>query len=206
MNIQYLAGSVSHMTEIDTRTQILTATEARFIQYGYNKTTMAEIARDCGMSAANLYRYFENKLDIGAALANQCLFEKEQKLSLIVNDNTTTSAEKLKAFIDYVLDYTYHHFDASPRIGELIEAMTVQRPDVADAHRKSSFNLLRQLLDQGEKSNEFTFDDLDDTAEAINTAIVAFYLPTVMPMFSLQELEHKAKVVLDLILNSIGKL
>ncbi|NOQ82264.1 MAG: TetR family transcriptional regulator, partial [Methylophaga sp.] len=43
------------MTEIDTRSQILSATEIRFSQYGYNKTTMAEIAKDCGMSAANLY-------------------------------------------------------------------------------------------------------------------------------------------------------
>lgn len=193
------------MTEIDTRTQILTATEARFIQYGYNKTTMAEIARDCGMSAANLYRYFENKLDIGAALANQCLFEKEQELTLIVRDNAMTSAEKLKTFINYVLDYTYHHFDESPRIGELIEAMTIQRPDVIEAHRQSSLNLLQQLLEQGKNRREFFFDDLDETAEAINTAIVAFHLPVVMPMFSLQQLEHKAKVVFDLIINSIAK-
>ena len=48
--------------------RILHAAEERFQQYGYNKTTMAEIARDCDMSAANLYRYFENKLAIGAAL------------------------------------------------------------------------------------------------------------------------------------------
>ena len=33
----------------------------RFVQYGFVKTTMAEIARDCGMSAANLYMFQSNK-------------------------------------------------------------------------------------------------------------------------------------------------
>jgi len=54
------------------RLRILEAAAQRFTQFGYNKTTMAEVAQDCGMSAANLYRYFENKLDIGANLACNC--------------------------------------------------------------------------------------------------------------------------------------
>ena len=193
------------MTEIDTRTQILTATEIRFSQYGYNKTTMAEIARDCGMSAANLYRHFENKLDIGAALANQCLVEKENELELIVTDPSKTSSEKLHSFIQFLLHYTYNYYDESPRISELIEAMTTQRPDVIKAHRHSSLALLRQLLNQGLENGEFNFKNIDETSEAVNTAIVAFYLPTVMPMFSLKEFEHKARIVFELLLNSLKK-
>ena len=37
---------------------------------------MAEIAQDCQMSAANLYRYFDNKQDIGAAISQLCLADK----------------------------------------------------------------------------------------------------------------------------------
>ncbi len=191
------------MTELDIRTQIIEAASERFAQYGYNKTTMAEIARDCGMSAANLYRYFDNKLNIGAAIANQCLVEKEDELEIIVADTSMTSADKLHAFIQYVLHYTFNHFNESPRISELIDAITIQCPDVMIAHRQSSFNLLSQLLEQGRNSGEFHFENLDETSEAINTAITAFYLPTVMPMFSLAEFEHKAKVVFELLLRSI---
>ncbi|MBT3172542.1 MAG: helix-turn-helix transcriptional regulator, partial [Rhodospirillaceae bacterium] len=50
----------------DTQAQILQAATERFRHYGYRKTTMAEVARDCSMSAGNLYRYFESKSDIGA--------------------------------------------------------------------------------------------------------------------------------------------
>ncbi len=43
------------------REKIMEAAMARFSYYGFGKTTMAEIAKDCGMSAANIYRFFENK-------------------------------------------------------------------------------------------------------------------------------------------------
>jgi len=191
------------MTELDIKSQILAATEARFSQYGYNKTTMAEIARDCGMSAANLYRYFDSKLAIGAAIANQCLLEKDKELGLIVVDSSLSSADKLQAFIQFILHYTFNHFTESPRLNELIDAITIQCPDVIQAHRQSSVDLLRQLLEQGKNSGEFSFENLDETAEAVNTAISIFYLPSVMPMFSLAEFEKKAKAVCSLLLKAI---
>jgi len=166
---------------------------------------MAEIARDCDMSAANLYRYFDNKLDIGAAIANLCLVEKERELGIIVNDVALTSAEKLNSFIQYVLHYTYNYFSESPRISELIEAMSTQRPDVMNAHRQSSFSLLHTLLAEGLENGEFFFADIEQTTEAINTSITAFYLPTVMPMFSLEEFEYKAKIVFELLVKAISK-
>lgn len=191
------------MTEIDTHSQILTAAEERFSLYGYNKTTMAEIAGDCNMSAANLYRYFENKLDIGAALANQCLLEKEHELELIITDDSMSCADKLQAFVLYALHYTYHHFDTSPKISELIEAMTVQRPEVMQSHRQRKLSLIRQLLEQSQQTGEFSFSDIDQTADAINTAISFFYLPTVMPMFTLEEFERKAHAVCKLLLKGL---
>ena len=53
----------------DTRQQILDAAFQRIMHYGYAKTTMAEIARDCCMSAGNIYRFFASKIDIAEAMA-----------------------------------------------------------------------------------------------------------------------------------------
>jgi AcrR family transcriptional regulator len=39
--------------------KIVAAARARFQRYGYAKTSMQEIAADCGMSAANLYHYYD---------------------------------------------------------------------------------------------------------------------------------------------------
>ena len=46
------------------KSQIVAAAKKRFTHFGYGKTTMAEVAADCGMSPGNLYRFFPGKLDI----------------------------------------------------------------------------------------------------------------------------------------------
>ena len=192
------------MTELDTHTQILEAAEIRFQQYGYNKTTMAEIARDCDMSAANLYRYFDNKLDIGAALAQQCLVDKELLLAAIVNDETLNASEKLQAFVLNVLHYTYNHFDTSPKMSELVEAMSEQRPEVIQKHSQSKLNLLSELLEQAQQSGEFEFTSVEETADAIHTAIMLFYYPLTLKMYPLDVLELKAANLCRLLLDGLA--
>ena len=83
----------------DTATLILEAAEKRFSEYGYNKTTMAEIAEDAGMSAANLYRYYKNKEDIAAACTKCHLNEKAEVLKGIVRNKNLTASEKLEQYV-----------------------------------------------------------------------------------------------------------
>ncbi len=52
-----------------TRARIVTSARELFRQFGYTKTAMQDIARASGMSAANLYRFYESKLAIGCAVA-----------------------------------------------------------------------------------------------------------------------------------------
>ena len=47
-----MTTSAATMTVFPIRSVILDAAEKRFLYYGYNKTTMAEIAADAEMSAA----------------------------------------------------------------------------------------------------------------------------------------------------------
>ena len=193
------------MTGIDIRIQIIEAAEQRFTQYGYGKTTMAEIAKDCDMSAANLYRYFNNKLDIGTAIANRFLAEKERGLALIVADKSVLCVDKLQAFILYVLHDTYYYFGKRPRLSELVERITMSHPETLEAHSQSTVVLLKQLLDIGLQAGELDFEDIDQTADAINTAIAAFYIPSVMPLYSLKVLEKKAHTVCELLINGLMK-
>jgi AcrR family transcriptional regulator len=43
------------------RGRILEAAQRRFEAFGYRRTGMAEIAREAGVAAGTLYRYFRNK-------------------------------------------------------------------------------------------------------------------------------------------------
>ena len=63
---------------VSSKTAILEAAESLFGERGYRDTTVADIATLAGMSAANLYRHFENKEDIAAGCCNRHIERKNQ--------------------------------------------------------------------------------------------------------------------------------
>src|SRR5471032_2266956 len=54
-------------TRDETRALILEKAESLFRQFGFAKTTVADIASEAGMSTANVYKYFPSKDAIVAA-------------------------------------------------------------------------------------------------------------------------------------------
>jgi AcrR family transcriptional regulator len=187
----------------DIRRQILDAAGQRFTQYGYNKTTMAEIAQDCGMSAANIYRYFDNKLDIGANLAGCCLSEKLGLVRSIVDDEQRPAAERLREVVFGILHYTHGMWSGNPRINELVNVICEERMDLVEAHKQTEQVLLARMLAQGVASGEFAVDDPDDTAVALMSAMTLFCMPLLMPLYPLEVFEQRADAVVRLILNGI---
>src|SRR5438105_15642714 len=60
---------VSEHIELDTRERILEVAERLFRQIGYQKTTVADIAKELRMSPANVYRFFDSKKAINEGVA-----------------------------------------------------------------------------------------------------------------------------------------
>ena len=54
-------------------TRILDSAEKLFRHYGYAKTNVADIAKDLGMSPANIYRFFASKVEIHQAICARLL-------------------------------------------------------------------------------------------------------------------------------------
>lgn len=185
--------------------RILHAAEERFQQYGYNKTTMAEIAGDCDMSAANLYRYFENKLAIGAALACNCLNKDIDNLKNIVLDKQLSPVDKLEKYVLATLDFTHRQWSETPRLNEMVTAICHERTDIVDQHVQNKQALLITLLREGNQQGSFEVADPEVTAEAILTATTLFDVPLLMPLFSREAFERKAKNLVSLVLNGLLK-
>src|ERR1044072_1809686 len=60
---------VAEHTETDARERILVVAERLFRQLGYQKTTVADIAKELRMSPANVYRFFDSKKSIHEGVA-----------------------------------------------------------------------------------------------------------------------------------------
>lgn len=192
------------MTE-EISTQILDAAEARFRTYGFGKTTMAEIASDIGMSTANLYRYFENKLAIGSAMAGRCFSERETLLNEIVFREGLSEAERLEIFVLGVLDNMHGQFSNEPKISELVDVIVKKRPDLVQHKIDSDRRLIKTILQRGIDRDEFDINDADEMASYVQAAIVKFSSPFFISMFPIEELERLAKGVVALILNGLVK-
>ncbi len=199
----YIAMSMNPDILNDPRSRILEAAENRFRQFGYNKTTMNEIANDCQMSAANLYRYFENKLDIGAAMAQGCFVEKEQLLEQVIHRTDLSATERLEEFVLTLLRYTHGQCYDQPRINELVDSIVQERPALVQRKIAGERALLEQILTAGKTSNEFDIKDIAKTTEAVHTSFVKFSVPFFMSMYPLEEFERIAKNVVALVVNGL---
>jgi AcrR family transcriptional regulator len=55
------------------REQIVEAAEAHFSHYGYEKTTVSDLARAIGFSKAYIYKFFDSKQAIGETICSTTL-------------------------------------------------------------------------------------------------------------------------------------
>jgi len=190
-------------TKSDIREQILAAAFDRFVHFGYNKTTMAEIAGDCGMSAANIYRYFDNKLDIGAQLASRCLAQRVTLQSEIVAYKQTTASERLRELVFATLRFTHDQWLEAPLVNELVTAVCGNCMEVVETHKREERHTIVELLEDGNASGEFLVADPQDTAAALQTAMILFTMPLLMPAYSREVFEEKAEALVRLLLNGL---
>jgi TetR/AcrR family fatty acid metabolism transcriptional regulator len=69
--------------------RILEVARRRFETFGYRRTNIAEIARDAGVAAGTIYRYFENKEDLLRQVVEQSLGEwLEEARSILGGEGT----------------------------------------------------------------------------------------------------------------------
>ncbi len=90
--------------ESEKRAQILTVAKKRFERFGFNKTTVDEIAKDASISKRTLYEEFENK---GTILEELVMFEILSIRRAILNqvNKIVDPTEKLQTFIRLALKY-----------------------------------------------------------------------------------------------------
>lgn len=190
------------MTE-EMSEKILDAAEARFRTYGFGKTTMAEIASDIDMSTANLYRYYENKLAIGAAMAGRCFCNREEILTEVVSRKNISESERLEIFVLSMLSYGHSQFSNEPKMSELVNVIVTKLPELVQSKINLDKSFIAKILQQGVDSNEFNISDVDEMSSYVLAAVVKFSSPFFLTLYPIEELERLAKGVVALILNGL---
>ncbi|MEM9938995.1 MAG: TetR/AcrR family transcriptional regulator [Pseudomonadota bacterium] len=188
----------------DTRTQILEAAVERIMHYGYAKTTMAEIAKDCGMSAGNIYRFFSSKIDIAEAMARKLNMEINQKNAALAR-GPGTAPDKMRAFHMSALQTTFTKLDSDAKILEVAEVLSNERPTFANEEMAQERVHLVEILEQGVSEGHFApMDDPNFIAEMMQAATMKFRYPQLWSRLTLPKLERELVGVMDLLLAGLS--
>src|SRR5689334_11594258 len=126
--------NVAEQVETDTRERILVTAERLFREIGYQKTTVADIARTLKMSPANVYRFFDSKKAINEAVLERLIGEGEAVISGIADRQGLSATERLVAAIDALHRDCTRRCETFPRIHEMIEAAMAESWDVCRHH------------------------------------------------------------------------
>src|ERR1700753_1372179 len=100
---------IAEHVEPDTRERILVVAERLFRQIGYQKTTVADIAKELRMSPANVYRFFESKKAIHEGVARGLMGEVEDAAKAIV-ERPGPATERLRELIKTINPMNTHRY------------------------------------------------------------------------------------------------
>jgi AcrR family transcriptional regulator len=196
------AGVTHHRT--DPRGHILDAAEQHFRVLGFRKTTMADIAGEAGMSAANLYRYFQSKEDLGAACCDRAMQERVRRLRDVVREVRWGAAAKLEQFIIENIRFNHELVELQPKISEMLEQITARRPDLVRQKVAALQALLAELLAAGNASGEFDVEDVVATASAVHSAILVFEVPLFVGLYPRGHYEQMARELAALLVRGLA--
>lgn len=193
---------VAALPEDDLCRDIVEAALVRFHRFGYNKTTMAEIADDTGMSAANLYRYFKNKQDIATACCAKAMDDGLEKLRRIA-DSSHPFAERLEQYALTMIETNHELATANSKIGELVAFITRNKSEIVLEKLENHYALLADMLTTAQQNGEISCLDIPNTAKYIYSAFVVFDVPLFVGFYEKQEYKNRAVGMAKLLANGL---
>ena len=167
---------ISENIETDTRERILVVAERLFRQIGYQKTTVADIAKELRMSPANVYRFFDSKKSIHEGVARTLMGEVEVEAQRIARAPGPASV-RLRDMIKTIHRMNTERYVGDSKLHEMVEIAMEEDWDVCVAHIECITGIIGQVIAQGVASGEFEAPDLPLAALCTCTGMIRFFHP-----------------------------
>ncbi|OCK61996.1 TetR/AcrR family transcriptional regulator [Bradyrhizobium sp. LMTR 3] len=167
---------ISEHIETDTREKILVVAERLFRQMGYQKTTVADIAKELRMSPANVYRFFDSKKAIHEGVARTLMGEVEVETQRIAS-MPGPAAVRLRDMMKTINRMNTERYVGDSKLHEMVEIAMQEDWGVCVAHMEMIARTIGQVIGQGAASGEFEVADLQLASLCACTAMMRFFHP-----------------------------
>lgn len=141
-------------THSATRDRIADAAEGLFRSLGYQKTSVADIARACGMSPANVYRFFASKSAINEAITERLLAGLLAEVEAIAAGPGSAEA-RLRAAIRTLHQRDIALFFHEKRLHDMVTAAMTEHWGAIERFIASLLGIWTRLLAEGMARGEF---------------------------------------------------
>jgi AcrR family transcriptional regulator len=167
---------VSEHIEQDTRERILLVAERLFRQLGYQKTTVADIAKELRMSPANVYRFFDSKKSIHEGVCRRLMGEVENASAAIVAKPGPASV-RLRELIATIHRMNSERYVGDSKLHEMVEIAMEESWEVCLAHMLTITESIGAVIAQGAASGEFEVTDVPLAAMCTCHALIGYFHP-----------------------------
>jgi len=157
------------------RETILQIAQEIFSKYGYKKTTLDDIANAVRKGKSSLYYYFSSKEDLFQAVIAKEVDILKQALEKVVF-RSMDPEEKLR---EYILTKLTTYRDLANLYNALENDVTAIGfiEEIKVKNEKEEIRMIKRILIEGVRRDNFNIDDLNLTAIGITTAIKGLEMP-----------------------------
>ena len=188
------------LTDIDAgRAQLLDQVECLIRQRGAATVTLAELAAASGMSAGNIYRFFDSKEALFEAVAERWFAPKIAIMEQVVSSDLSPR-DKLYAFFARRFVLMRDSFDAEPVLFESYVELGQEHFDTVRGYVDLADHYLAMVVAEAIDTGAFPGLTIDEAVSLINLMIQPFCNPELMMRLRHSVTEEKLARVVDAIL------
>lgn len=185
------------------RDQIVAAATEHFSRYGYEKTTVSDLAKAVGYSKAYIYKFFASKQVIGEMICAACLQEIEAEVGAAI-DGVDRPPEKLRRMFKAIVEASLRLFFQDRKLYEIAASAATEHWQTVLAYEGRIQELLQGVLEEGRKSGDFERKTpLDETTMAIYL-VMRQYLNPLLLQHNLDFAEEAPARLAGLVLRSLS--
>ncbi|AOK06114.1 TetR/AcrR family transcriptional regulator [Burkholderia sp. AU28942] len=187
----------------DVRDQIVVAATEHFSRYGYEKTTVSDLAKAIGFSKAYIYKFFESKQAIGEMICANCLREIETEVRAAVA-GAERPTEKLRRMFKVSTEASLRLFFRDRKLYDIAASAATENWQSVQAYEARVQQLLQDVLQEGRQGGEFERKTpLDEAATAIYL-VMRPYLNPLLLQYNLDTTDAAPAQLSSLVLRSLA--
>ena len=164
---------------MEAQEKILKTALTQFFKYGIRHVTMDEIARELGMSPANIYRFFDSKRSINAGVARRLMGQVERQSQTIATGKQK-AATRLRELLTTVHRMNSERYVGDSKMHEMVAVAMEEDWEVCKNHMECIVGIIGTVIADGVASGEFQVSDIPLAAHCTCTAMVRFFHPQVI--------------------------